>query len=415
MTTETVATTSRLEPTRGRLPVRRADLWLVAAASAADLREQRPVRQVAARRGLELRGDRPAARRRSPRSSSPSRPCSPCGVAGPLVRAQPAGHPRLTAPSPSPAARWPTSMRCSSSTSASPCCWSTSGSSSSCSGSGCAPAGRPAALTVRRRRPGARRAGPRPRPRRAEPPRPRRRRVGPARRRRPGHLLRPRRRGRAACRRSRSPGSAWAPARVVLAVLGAVGVVPLEFAGTGGRSWCRAALPWWVAIGELALVAAAAAYLLGVTAARVLGSTVASFVGLTEVLFAVLFAWLLLGELPGLVQLAGGVVIVAGVVAVRLGERPTPTGSASGAADQAFAGTQSTGLADVHTGPMPQPFGPVPRVGVVTGRAGDRRRHCRGAGRRRLDCRCRRPRTTGARAGSRTLARRGSSCPLPRT
>ena len=54
--------------------------------------------------------------------------------------------------------------------------------------------------------------------------------------------------------------------------------------------------------------------------ARILGSTVASFVGLTEVLFAVLFAWLLLGELPGLVQLAGGVLIISGVVAVRLGE-----------------------------------------------------------------------------------------------
>jgi drug/metabolite transporter (DMT)-like permease len=80
------------------------------------------------------------------------------------------------------------------------------------------------------------------------------------------------------------------------------------------------AVPWWVAVGELALIAAAAAYLLGVTAARVLGSTVASFVGLTEVLFAVLFAWVLLGELPGLVQLAGGVCIIGGVVAVRLGE-----------------------------------------------------------------------------------------------
>jgi drug/metabolite transporter (DMT)-like permease len=55
-------------------------------------------------------------------------------------------------------------------------------------------------------------------------------------------------------------------------------------------------------------------------AARILGSTVASFVGLTEVLFAVLFAWVALGELPRPIQLAGGVLIVAGVVAVRVGE-----------------------------------------------------------------------------------------------
>src|SRR5689334_9853016 len=122
---------------------------------------------------------------------------------------------------------------------------------------------------------------------------------------------------------------------LVLAVLGLVGVLPMRFVATdvtllGGRA------PWWAAVGELALVAAAAAYLLGVTAARILGSTVASFVGLTEVLFAVLFAWVLLGELPGLMQLAGGVCIVGGVVAVRLGElRRDRAARATAAADEA--------------------------------------------------------------------------------
>lgn len=106
---------------------------------------------------------------------------------------------------------------------------------------------------------------------------------------------------------------------VVLAVLGGIGVVPLTFGGSR-VTLMGATAPWWLAVGELAVVAAAAAYLLGVTAARMLGSTVASFVGLTEVLFAVLFAWVLLGELPGYLQLAGGVLIVAGVAAVRLGE-----------------------------------------------------------------------------------------------
>jgi drug/metabolite transporter (DMT)-like permease len=105
----------------------------------------------------------------------------------------------------------------------------------------------------------------------------------------------------------------------VLALLGLVGVVPMHFAATDVQLLDRSA-PWWVAIGELALVAAAAAYLLGVLAARLLGSTVASFVGLTEVLFAVLFAWVVLGELPAAIQLVGGGLIVAGVVAVRVGE-----------------------------------------------------------------------------------------------
>lgn len=79
---------------------------------------------------------------------------------------------------------------------------------------------------------------------------------------------------------------------------------------------------WWVPIAELALVAAALAYGVGVVGTRLVGATVASFVGLSEVLFAVLIAWLLLGELPGWIQLAGGLLILGGVVAVRLGERP---------------------------------------------------------------------------------------------
>ena len=44
---------------------------------------------------------------------------------------------------------------------------------------------------------------------------------------------------------------------------------------------------------------------------------------LLEVLFALLFAWLLLGEVPRVVQVAGGVLILAGVVVVKLGERGT--------------------------------------------------------------------------------------------
>jgi drug/metabolite transporter (DMT)-like permease len=106
----------------------------------------------------------------------------------------------------------------------------------------------------------------------------------------------------------------------VLAAAGVVGVLPMEVGATevvvAGTS-----IPAWLAVAELVLVAAALAYVLGILGARHLGSTLASFVGLTEVLFAVLFAWLLLGELPRPVQLVGGLVLLSGVVAVRLGER----------------------------------------------------------------------------------------------
>lgn len=106
---------------------------------------------------------------------------------------------------------------------------------------------------------------------------------------------------------------------VTLAVLGLVGILPMHFESTD-ITVAGARLPWWVGIAELAVVAAAAAYLLGVVGARRLGSTVASFVGLTEVLFAIVFAWLLLDELPGLLQLVGGVALLGGVVAVKVGE-----------------------------------------------------------------------------------------------
>jgi drug/metabolite transporter (DMT)-like permease len=82
------------------------------------------------------------------------------------------------------------------------------------------------------------------------------------------------------------------------------------------------AVPWWLPAIVLGAVTSAVAYGTGVVAARGLGSRLASFVALFEVVGAVLFAWLLLGELPRVAQLAGGVLIIVGVVVVKLGEKP---------------------------------------------------------------------------------------------
>ena len=102
-------------------------------------------------------------------------------------------------------------------------------------------------------------------------------------------------------------------------VVGGLGILPITFAaGTG--SFAGYPTPWWVALIGLILIATVFSYTTGVMAARELGSKVASFISLTEVLFAVLWAWLLLAELPGLVQLFGGLLIVAGVVLVRVDE-----------------------------------------------------------------------------------------------
>jgi drug/metabolite transporter (DMT)-like permease len=107
------------------------------------------------------------------------------------------------------------------------------------------------------------------------------------------------------------------------AAVGLAGLLPMEF-HTAPAQLSGFSMPWWVAVLELGVIAAATPYVTGITATRVLGAKLASFVGLSEVLFTVLFAWLLLGELPRSVQLLGGVFIVAGVVAVRVeGSRPT--------------------------------------------------------------------------------------------
>ena len=114
----------------------------------------------------------------------------------------------------------------------------------------------------------------------------------------------------------------------VLGLLGLTGLMPMV-ATTDPTSYAGAEVAWWVPLVALGVVTAAVAYVTGIAAIRRLGSRVASFVALTEVVAAVGWAWLLLDELPHTIQLLGGLLIMAGVVAVKLGEkatvRPEPT------------------------------------------------------------------------------------------
>ena len=107
---------------------------------------------------------------------------------------------------------------------------------------------------------------------------------------------------------------------VALGLLGLLGILPLH-ANTSETSYAGHAVDWWVPVLALGLVTAAIAYTTGIAAGRRLGSRLASFVALLEVLAGVGFAWLLLGELPRTIQLIGGLLILAGVVAVKMGER----------------------------------------------------------------------------------------------
>jgi drug/metabolite transporter (DMT)-like permease len=104
-----------------------------------------------------------------------------------------------------------------------------------------------------------------------------------------------------------------------IALLGAARVMPLRFTGSdvalfGGRTSVI------VPVLGLGVLAAAIAYVTGIGAARRLGPKFGSFVAMAEVGFAVLFAWILLRQTPTAMQFAGGALILAGVIAVRLDE-----------------------------------------------------------------------------------------------
>jgi drug/metabolite transporter (DMT)-like permease len=104
-----------------------------------------------------------------------------------------------------------------------------------------------------------------------------------------------------------------------LGLAGIAGLVEMR-AGTGDATYNGTSVAWWLPVLGLGVVTAGVSYLTGIFASRVLGARLASFLGLLEVLFSVVFAWLLLGQLPGAIQLLGGVLILGGVIVVRAGE-----------------------------------------------------------------------------------------------
>ncbi|MEO9015181.1 MAG: DMT family transporter [Terrimesophilobacter sp.] len=121
---------------------------------------------------------------------------------------------------------------------------------------------------------------------------------------------------------------------LVLAVIGTAGLVPFTFSFEP-VSLLGADGIWWIApMSVVVVVATAFAYLAGILSAAKLGSRVASFIGLLEVLFAILFAWWLLGEVPTPLQGLGGAFIVTGIILVKLERVPNrghsgPSGAAA--------------------------------------------------------------------------------------
>lgn len=107
-----------------------------------------------------------------------------------------------------------------------------------------------------------------------------------------------------------------------LTIAGLIGVLPIAWT-TADITYRFGSVPWFVPVLAIGLIATALAYVLGIASTRMLGSRLASFIALAEVVAALLFGWLLLGQLPDLLQMLGGALVLAGVVVVKLGE-PAP-------------------------------------------------------------------------------------------
>jgi drug/metabolite transporter (DMT)-like permease len=104
-----------------------------------------------------------------------------------------------------------------------------------------------------------------------------------------------------------------------LGAVGLTGLVPFEIVLTDLPS-LGGIVPWWAPLLLLAATTAVG-YATSIHASQVLGSRLMSFVGMLEVVFASVFAWVLLGEALGPVQLLGGVLILTGIALVRSEKR----------------------------------------------------------------------------------------------
>jgi drug/metabolite transporter (DMT)-like permease len=107
--------------------------------------------------------------------------------------------------------------------------------------------------------------------------------------------------------------------------LGVVGILPLTFT-TNDVVIAGITAPWFVPLFVLGVFSTAIAYTLGISGVARLRPSFASLVGLSEVLFAVLWAWLLIGEAITPLQAIGGAVVLAGLTLARQGDRPIEAG-----------------------------------------------------------------------------------------
>ncbi|KQY04696.1 hypothetical protein ASD37_22765 [Mycobacterium sp. Root135] len=107
---------------------------------------------------------------------------------------------------------------------------------------------------------------------------------------------------------------------VAVALLGASHVLPMTFTAND-TVIAGFTTSWIVPVAAMALIPTAIAYTLGIMGVARLRPRFASLVGLSEVMFAVLAAWVLLGEALAPIQVVGAAVVLAGLVLARQGDR----------------------------------------------------------------------------------------------
>src|SRR5258708_30072419 len=105
-----------------------------------------------------------------------------------------------------------------------------------------------------------------------------------------------------------------------VAALGATGLMPFTFT-TNDAVVAGMTTSWAVPVIALALIPTAIAYTIGIMGIARLRPRFASLVGLSEVMFAVLSAWLFLGEAITPIQAVGGAVVLVGLALARQGDR----------------------------------------------------------------------------------------------
>jgi drug/metabolite transporter (DMT)-like permease len=103
---------------------------------------------------------------------------------------------------------------------------------------------------------------------------------------------------------------------LALGAVGLTGLVPFQM-HFGTVNIFGGAAPWWLPLVLVGVIGTGLAYAASITASEVLGSRLSSFMGLLEVIFAALYAWLLLGEDLTIPQLVGGILILGGIALVR--------------------------------------------------------------------------------------------------